>query len=136
MQEILPGYMLPQYFVSVEKFPLTSSGKLDRNSLPDPEYSLSIPSGFIEPQTDLEVYISSVWADVLSRERVGKNEDFFEMGGHSLLAVNMINRISKELEIKIPVRTLFEYSHLDDFSEKVEDIILGQADEASQNYVN
>ncbi|MCP4213912.1 MAG: amino acid adenylation domain-containing protein [bacterium] len=103
----LPEYMLPGFFVSMEKIPMTANGKVNRKLLPDPERGGGV---VVQPVTGTQETLTDIWADLLKVEtdKVGIRSSFFEMGGHSLKAVMLISRIHKELEVKIPLAEIFK----------------------------
>lgn len=104
----LPEYMVPNAFVALDAFPLTPSGKIDRRALPPPDVP---PHSHLEyanrPRTDAERKLAQIWAAVLQVDRVGIHDDFFEMGGHSLLGVRLFARIEAELGVRLPLSLLF-----------------------------
>lgn len=102
----LPDYMVPGAFVFLEQLPLTANGKLDRASLPAPDASRK--DEFVPPTTDTEIVLGQIWSDILKRERVGVSDNFIAMGGHSLLAIRVLGKISKQLGVRLPLRTLFD----------------------------
>ncbi|KAF9944062.1 hypothetical protein BGZ70_005077, partial [Mortierella alpina] len=104
----LPEYMIPAAFVCIDSFPLTPNGKFDRKSLPDPGIDAFAVKAYEMPQGEIENILSSIWAELLNVERVGRHDGFFVLGGHSLLAVRMISRIKSMLGFDISLRTLFE----------------------------
>ncbi|HEX6929032.1 MAG TPA: amino acid adenylation domain-containing protein, partial [Gammaproteobacteria bacterium] len=100
----LPSYMLPQHFVALDALPLTPSGKIDRKSLPAPT---ALPRGAHRPPvTATEQRIAAIWQDVLGVDRVGRNDNFFDLGGHSLSSMETVARIDKELGCRIRPRLL------------------------------
>ncbi|MFF5265543.1 amino acid adenylation domain-containing protein, partial [Actinomadura viridis] len=101
----LPDYMIPSTFVTLSSFPLTVTGKVDRNRLPAPG---SETGGFAAPRTREERAVAEVWADVLGRDRVGRTDDFFALGGHSLLATRVNARLRGAFGADLPLRALFE----------------------------
>ncbi|MCP5050461.1 MAG: amino acid adenylation domain-containing protein, partial [bacterium] len=103
----LPAYMVPSYFVPMDRLPLGSSGKVDQGKLPEP--LVVKEDGFIAPGDELEEAVSDVWAEVLGigKELIGIDSNFFQLGGHSLRATVLASRIHKKLEVKIPLVEIF-----------------------------
>ncbi|PHM46098.1 Amino acid adenylation [Xenorhabdus mauleonii] len=93
LSQHLADYMLPSAFVSLDAFPLTPSGKLDRRSLPDPDQSAFVISDYIPPRGKIETILSQIWQTLLGIEQVGRNDHFFELGGHSLMVVSLIKQL-------------------------------------------
>jgi amino acid adenylation domain-containing protein len=91
----LPAYMVPTYLTSLPRIPLTENGKVDRKRLPEPRRAA--PAGGAQPRTGTERLVAGVWADLLGVERVGADDDFFAIGGHSLLAIKAVTRLRREL---------------------------------------
>ncbi|WP_312573395.1 non-ribosomal peptide synthetase, partial [Clostridium sp.] len=104
----LPEYMIPSYFVQLETMPLTSNGKIDRKRLPEPEGEINTGIEYEAPRNEIEEKLVEIWKDVLNVERVGINDNFFEIGGHSLKATSLVNRIWKELNIEISLKEIFK----------------------------
>ena len=105
----LPDYMLPAALVSLPKFPLTSSGKIDRRALPAPEESRpELDAAYVAPSNAIEQQLASVWCELLTIDRVGVDDDFFELGGHSLMAVRLFSRIEESFGRKLPLAVLFQ----------------------------
>jgi tyrocidine synthetase-3 len=103
----LPAYMIPAAFVHLREMPLTINGKINRKALPDPE--VRIGSVYVAPSTELEYTLMKIWADVLNFEpaRIGVHTNFFSLGGHSLNAVIMTNRVYQECNVKIALKEFF-----------------------------
>jgi amino acid adenylation domain-containing protein len=108
LQTKLPDYMIPATFVALEAIPLTPNGKIDHRSLPAPA-ALSVARGsFRAPRTLTERVLAGIWADLLGLDRVGIDEDFFALGGHSMLAVRVFGRIQERFGKSLPIATLFQ----------------------------
>ncbi len=104
----LPDHMVPYVFVPLERFPLTPHGKVDRAALPPPEmHEGEEPASARSPHSLLEFRLMRLWENVLKRAVVGPDDDFFEMGGHSLLGLRLIAELEKLLDREVPVSTLF-----------------------------
>ncbi|WP_460696726.1 amino acid adenylation domain-containing protein, partial [Nocardia thraciensis] len=101
----LPSYMVPGTIVALAAFPLNASGKLDRRALPAPKY---VGREFRAPATPIEEIVAEIFADVLGAERVGADDDFFALGGNSLVATQVAARLGAAVDGRIPVRALFE----------------------------
>lgn len=104
----LPEYMLPSRFVVLDAFPLTPSGKIDRRALPSPGTDPELNEGYVAPRNDLEEVLAAIFSDVLQVERVGVFDDFFALGGHSLLSTQIASRIREALHTEVSVRKIFE----------------------------
>ncbi|WP_280489117.1 non-ribosomal peptide synthetase, partial [Nocardia carnea] len=107
VREVLPTYMVPAAVVVLDAFPLNTTGKLDRKALPEPEFETR---EFRAPSTPIEEIVAGVFADVLGVDRVGADDDFFALGGNSLIATQVAARVGKALDAQVPVRMLFEAS--------------------------
>ncbi|WDU65426.1 non-ribosomal peptide synthase/polyketide synthase [Pseudomonas poae] len=103
----LPDYMVPTHFMFLAQMPLTPNGKLDRKGLPEPDASL-LQQAYVAPETELEHQIAAIWADVLRLPQVGLNDNFFEVGGHSLLAIQITSRVQAELGLEVPLVEVFQ----------------------------
>ena len=109
LKERLPEYMVPGVWVEMERLPVTANGKLDRKNLPEPGGERpELESGYEEPGTETEKKLAEIWAQVLGVEKVGVHDNFFDLGGQSLLATQIVSRTRKVLQIELPLRLLFE----------------------------
>ena len=93
LKRSLPDYMVPAAFVTLSVLPLTPNGKLDRAALPAPERGVSASTGYVPPRTETEAALARVWAEVLGLDRVSVEDDFFDLGGHSMLATQVVARL-------------------------------------------
>ncbi|MGJ6966046.1 non-ribosomal peptide synthetase [Streptosporangium sp. G11] len=123
LQGSLPAYMLPSSYVTLDAMPLTSSGKVDRQALPEPGLDGGGDGGdddFDAPQTPTEQTIAGIWAEVLKLKRIAREDDFLEIGGHSLVAAQVITHVRERFAVNVPIRVLFENPVLADFAEAVD----------------
>lgn len=121
LQNKLPEYMIPAYYVGLDRLPLNSNGKVDRSALPAPDSShLAWEEDFVEPGTETEKTVAAIWADLLGLDQVGIRDDFFKLGGHSLLAVQAISRIMDITGVKLPLRVFFEKSTIEDLAARID----------------
>lgn len=124
LQERLPDYMVPAFFVVMEMLPLTPSGKADTHALPATERSqLGTSADYEAPRTWLEEQLAHIWSHVLKRPQISRQDHFFELGGHSLLAIQVISRIRDVFGIEIPARTLFAAPRLAQLAREVEQLL-------------
>lgn len=111
----LPSYMIPEYFVVLEDFPLSSTGKTDRSRLPDPkEFLIEHTTLYAEPVNSDQQTLHRIWKEVLDRERISIKDSFFEIGGQSIKAIRLINKIASEFGVKLEMRELFMTPVLED----------------------
>ena len=110
LAEQIPDYMIPSAFISLESFPFTPNGKVDRKALPKPgKLERDSKNLYIAPQVGLEQIIANIWQELLQLKEVSMEDTFFNLGGHSLLIVQLQERLNKILNKTIPVTTLFQY---------------------------
>ncbi|MFF2552776.1 amino acid adenylation domain-containing protein [Nocardia sp. NPDC058058] len=105
LAQALPSYMVPSAVLVLDEFPLNASGKLDRRALPAPVFEAKV---FRAPATPIEEIVAGVFADLLGVDRVGADDDFFELGGNSLIATRAVARVNEALDTNVGVRELFE----------------------------
>ena len=104
---LLPDYMVPHLFVDLEALPLTQNGKIDRRALPDPFQQTSAPADeYVAPRTPMEVFVADLWRELLNVERVGLRDNFFDLGGHSLLSMQATYRIEKKTGRRLNPRSM------------------------------
>jgi len=110
LKQKLPGYMVPSTFVFLDAVPLTPSGKVDRQALPAPDLDRpKLEDRFVAPRTSLERLIAEIWQDLLGMDRVGRYDNFFDLGGHSLLSMQVVARLEKKLGLRVnPGELIFQ----------------------------
>ena len=117
---LLPDYMMPQHFVSLEALPLTPSGKVDRKALPAPVAKSRDESAYVAPRSATETLLAGLWEQALGVRRIGVHDDFFALGGHSLLAAQVLSRLNREHAIVLPFRSIFEAPTIERFAALVD----------------
>jgi amino acid adenylation domain-containing protein/FkbH-like protein len=128
LKQSLPEFMIPSAFVTLDAFPLSPNGKIDRKALPKPEYSGEAEK-YVAPRNPAEEQVAAIWAKVLRLQRVGIHDDFFGLGGHSLLATQVVSRVRQSFGVELPLRALFEAPTVVQLAKRVEDLrSSGQAD--------
>ncbi|UCH92568.1 MAG: non-ribosomal peptide synthetase, partial [Candidatus Aminicenantes bacterium] len=111
LSQTLPDYMIPSYFICLEKMPLNSAGKVDRKSLPEPDESRpELAVSYLEPQTDVEIMIADIWKEVLGIDKVGIYDNFFDLGGTSLKLIQVYSRLKDVIQKDISPLHLFRYT--------------------------
>jgi acyl carrier protein len=109
LKENLPDYMVPGIFIPIEQIPRTPIGKIDRKSLPAPDQDRpDLEHEFVAPRNPVEEMIAELWAKTIGIEKVGIYDNFFDLGGHSLMATQIISRLRNTYNVEIPLRKLFE----------------------------
>ncbi|SDG58787.1 Phosphopantetheine attachment site, partial [Paenibacillus sp. cl6col] len=119
LSQELPGYMIPSYFVQLERLPLTPNGKIDRRALPKPEGGIETGTEYVAPRTDTEARLARIWQDVLGLPSVGVKDNFFELGGHSLRATTLVSRLYKEMNVNFPLRGVFRHPTIEEMSQAI-----------------
>lgn len=144
LKKLLPDYMIPTFFIELEKIPLTDNGKINRKALPVSfEFN---ETNFVEPTSELERKLQKIWSEILGlkEEQISICTNFFEIGGNSLKAVSLVARINKEWNVSVPVVDIFEYTTIEKFTsylqrdilnvEKVQDSELVEQEEMTETY--
>jgi len=118
----VPEYMVPSAWIVLGQLPLTPNGKLDRRALPLPQVRAEDLGEYVPPRNNLEATLTEIWAQVLQIDRVGIKDNFFEIGGHSLLAMQVVVRVRSLLSIELPMSMLFDYPTIDQLSTRVDQL--------------
>jgi surfactin family lipopeptide synthetase C len=120
LKEKLPDYMVPTAFVSMDSFPLTPNGKLDRSALPEPEITRAdIQSTYVAPRDEVEMRLSQIWEKVIGIKPIGVTDNFFDLGGHSLLAVRLFAEITRSFGTSIPLAALFQSPTIEAIADRI-----------------
>jgi amino acid adenylation domain-containing protein len=110
LSERMPDYMVPAHFIQLDRIPLTLIGKVDKKSLPEPQMDRARTSvTYVEPKTGLEAEIARIWREVLNLDKVGANDNFFDLGGNSLNIIQVSSKLKELVKQDVPVVTLFTY---------------------------
>ncbi len=117
LKTTLPDYMVPTMWVFLDALPLTPNGKIDRKALPTPDVQKEV---YEEPRSEIERQVAEIWAKVLGVERVGSRDNFFDLGGNSLIAVQVASRLRTLLGSEVPLRTLFDAPTVAELAERAQ----------------
>jgi amino acid adenylation domain-containing protein/FkbH-like protein len=135
LEPLLPHYMVPSAFVGIELLPLNANGKLDRKALPAPELTAFAQRAYQAPSGDIEQAVAEIWQEILRVPRIGRHDRFFEIGGHSLAAMQAIARIQARFSVDISVRALFEAPTIAQLAQRVEECVLESVSAMSEEKV-
>jgi len=128
----LPDFMVPDLFFQLSEFPLTPNGKVDRNALPKPDPIVrESQGGQSDPRTPIEEALVRIWGDVLNINPIGIQDNFFDLGGNSLSTIQICSRIRHDLNVDLPLRSVFRSPTVEGIAQEVENRILEQTDDAS-----
>ncbi len=132
LKERLPDYMIPSAFVYLDALPLTNHGKIDRRALPAPDAERpALAEAFIEPRTSAERKLASIWTKLIGINRIGINDNYFELGGDSLLATQLVSHARNVFEVELPLVELFRHPTLAEMATSIEEAIIEQMEEIS-----
>jgi acyl carrier protein len=110
MEETLPGYMVPSAWVQLERLPLLANAKVDRLALPEPDQSRpNLKETYVRPQTEAERIVDNIWQGVLRLEKIGINDNFFDLGGHSLLLLQVHDELHQAFGKEVSILDMFQY---------------------------
>ncbi len=118
LRDRLPSYMVPAAFVVLDALPLTPSGKVDRRALPAP--GREARAAYRAPRPGSEEKLAQIWSEILAVDRIGADDSFFALGGHSLVATRLMSRLRRRLGIDLPLRTLFEAPTVAGLAERID----------------
>ncbi|MED1944045.1 MULTISPECIES: tyrocidine non-ribosomal peptide synthetase TycB [Brevibacillus] len=122
LSRTLPEYMIPSFFMKLERIPVTPNGKTDRRALPIPEGNAFTGADYVAPTTELEQKMAAIWESVLGVSPIGIQDNFFTLGGHSLKAIHLISRMQKDCQADVPLRVLFDRPTIQEIAKYVEGV--------------
>jgi acyl carrier protein len=121
LQEHLPEYMVPSSFIALAEIPLTPNGKVDRKRLPQPKAAARESSlSTVNPRNYVEERLANIWSEILGVDRVSVRDNFFDLGGHSLLLIRVHAKVRQELDADVAVVDLFRYPTIESMSSWLE----------------
>ena len=126
LTEILPNYMVPQHFVKLSEFPMTPAGKIDRKKLATLEITGERTDVLAEPATDTETRLTEIWKEVLKLGQISIHDNFFNIGGHSLLAIQVVAKCKKRWDLDIPLRYFFQNPTISLFAAFIDNLLQTQ----------
>jgi amino acid adenylation domain-containing protein len=122
LQKNLPAFMIPNYLVAVDKFPLTANGKVNKKALAALDIYQSNTQSYCPPTTDLESRLAEIWEEILNRTKIGITDNFFDLGGHSLRATRVLSKVHKETDVKIDLANFFKNPTIEQLATEIEAI--------------
>ncbi|MEM9547243.1 MAG: amino acid adenylation domain-containing protein [Bacteroidota bacterium] len=121
LEKNLPNYMIPAFFIQIDKIPLTSNGKIKTEELPSPfDSDAVLRQEYMPPETELESKLVAIWEELLGREKIGINENFFEVGGQSIKLMNLVNLYRKAFDVQVTFSELFTITTIQHHAEVIE----------------
>jgi amino acid adenylation domain-containing protein len=121
-RQALPEHMVPSAFVILDQLPVTPSGKVNRRALPAPDLVACATRLYQPPVGEVEETLAQLWEELLRVQQVGRDDDFFSLGGHSLVALQLIGRVQTLFSIELPIRLVFDFPRLQQLSEQVSEL--------------
>jgi amino acid adenylation domain-containing protein len=123
LQQTLPEFMVPSIFVTMAEIPLLTNGKVDRQALPAPgESRAGAEEAYVAPRNRTEELLAGIWSEVLGIEKIGINSSFFDLGGHSILAIRIVTRVREVFNVKLPLPELFVSPHIARLAELIDNL--------------
>src|SRR5699024_3419685 len=121
---VLPAYMVPSSMTVLASLPLNANGKVDRRALPEPDWAATAQDEYVEPETPTEELVAKAWARILGTDRIGRDDNFFDVGGDSVKSIQVVGEIRTALDITMPNRTLFDHQTVRSYARAVEDELM------------
>jgi acyl carrier protein len=135
MRERLPEYMIPAVFVMLAEMPLTPNGKVDRRALPLPEgVRPELEKEYVAPRNETEEALAVIWGQILGVEKIGVNDNYFDLGGDSLMAMQLISRMSEVFQVKLQVNQFFEAPSVQEMAQiiRLNETVPGQTEKIAR----
>jgi len=130
LRQRLPAFLVPSSFAILDSIPLSSNGKIDRQALPAPsKHEVELGGIYVAPSTPIENDVARIFREVLGIEDIGIYDDFFALGGHSLLVTQVVNRVNSAYQVKLPIRTLFDAPNVNDLVAAIVESQAGQLED-------
>jgi acyl carrier protein len=124
--------MIPSAFVYLDALPLTSHAKIDRRALPAPDAERpALAEAFVAPRTPAEKTLASIWTKLLNINRIGVNDNYFELGGDSLLATQLVSQVRRVFDVDFPLVELFRHPTLAELAALIEEAVIEQMEDLS-----
>ncbi|MFK8105469.1 MAG: amino acid adenylation domain-containing protein [Saprospiraceae bacterium] len=129
----LPDYMVPKIYVTLAEMPLTHNGKINRKALPRPNEEAYLRQVYVAPSSDTEMGLVNIWQQVLGIEKIGVKDSFFDLGGHSLIAVKLSFEITKVYKVKLGIEAIFKYPTVQLQAQYIDIVNTSKEEQTSQN---
>lgn len=133
LKPYLSDAMLPRYFVEIDNWPLTVSGKIDRKKLPEPDWKITSKTPFVAPSTETQEALANIFGQVLGIATIGIHDNFFELGGHSLHAMNILMQIQKEFSVELSLKDALTEPTIEVLSEIIDQAVAAQGVFSEEN---
>jgi acyl carrier protein len=122
--------MVPSFFLMLDQIPLTANGKVDRRALPAPDNARpGLEESFVGPRTPIEKALVEIWTDVLGINRIGVNDSFFDLGGHSMLATQLVSRARQAFKVNFPLQRLFSAPTIFSMALTIEEAMIAEMED-------
>ena len=123
MRQYLPDYMIPSVYMKLDAMPLTPNGKIDRKALPEPDYEQMMSNSYVAPSSETEKQLVEIWSEILDVDKVGVQDNFFDIGGHSLMATQVISKIREVFQCEIPLRDIFDEPNIENLAKIIDEVL-------------
>ncbi|MBF0525965.1 MAG: AMP-binding protein, partial [Deltaproteobacteria bacterium] len=135
LSRFLPDYMIPTYFVPLERIQLTTNGKVDKIALPDPTAVYSRQHQYVPAGNELEAKLVSIWEEVLGRPKIGIHDNFFDLGGHSIKAIRLVSKIKKDLDAGVELNAIFQALTIHNLARRMSNLHPAQSEQTAVSHI-